>query len=202
MRNLLRQNHKNLSREELIILAQQDNYNALEELIRREQKNAYASFYYLDPQKEDIADLTQEALFRMAKNIKKLREPKKFQGWFNQIITNLFYDEMRKKYKKPPTISIDEDTSENSNIVSIMDIKDRKKIPAENSLASELNSKIISAIHTLPEPFRVVIVLRELQGLSYEEIADITQTSVGTIKSRIARARTKLQDNLRPYLIQ
>ena len=100
MRNILKLRHKNLSQEELIILAQQDDYSALEELIRREQKNAYTAFYYLNPQKEDIADLTQEALYRMAKNIKKLKEPKKFQSWFNQIINNLFYDEIRKKYKK------------------------------------------------------------------------------------------------------
>ena len=163
--HLVKRHHKNLSRDNLILLAQQDDYHALEELIKREQKNVYASFYYLDPNRQDIPDLTQEALFRMAKNIKKLRDPKKFQSWFNQIITNLFHDEMRKKYKK-------------------------------------LNNKIISAIHTLPEPFRVAIVLRELQGLSYEEISNITQTSIGTIKSRIARARTKLQENLKPYLIQ
>lgn len=200
--HLVKRHHKNLSRDNLILLAQQDDYHALEELIKREQKNVYASFYYLDPNRQDILDLTQEALFRMAKNIKKLRDPKKFQSWFNQIITNLFHDEMRKKYKKPQTLSIDADTSEQSNIVNITELRDKKKLPAESTLAGELNNKIISAIHTLPEPFRVAIVLRELQGLSYEEISNITQTSIGTIKSRIARARTKLQENLKPYLIQ
>jgi len=200
--HLVNRRRKNLSREELILLAQQDDYSALEELIKREQKNAYASFYYLDPGKEDIMDLTQEALFRMAKNIKKLREPKKFQSWFNQIITHLFYDEMRKKYKKPPTLSIDASSEDDSNVISITEIKDKKKPPSEVTLAGELNTKIINAIHSLPEPFRIAIVLRELQGLSYEEIADITQTSLGTIKSRIARARTKLQEDLKPYLIQ
>lgn len=200
--HLVNRRHKNLPREELILLAQQNDYNALEELIKREQKNAFASFYYLDPNKEEIMDLTQEALFRMAKNIKKLRDPKKFQSWFNQIITRLFYDEIRKKYKKPPILSIDAAPDENLNVINIAEIKDKKKIPAEITLAGELNTKIINAIHSLPEPFRIAIVLRELQGLSYEEIADITQTSIGTIKSRIARARNKLQENLRPYLIQ
>lgn len=200
--HLINRHRKNLSRDELIRLAQQDNFSALEELIKREQKNAYASFYYLAPNKEDIMDLTQEALFRMAKSIKKLRDPKKFQSWFNQIITHLFYDEMRKKYKKPPTLSIDSSLDKESNVVSITEIKDKKKTPSEITLTGELNSKIINAIHALPEPFRIAIVLRELQGLSYEEIADITQTSLGTIKSRIARARAKLQEDLRPYLIQ
>ena len=90
----------------------------------------------------------------------------------------------------------------NKNVINISEIKDRKKLPAENTLAGELNKKITDAIHNLPEPFRIAIVLRELQGLSYEEISDITQTSIGTIKSRIARARTKLQESLKPYLIQ
>lgn len=200
--HLVNRRRKNLQREELIILAQQDDYSALEELIKREQKNAFASFYYLAPDKDDISDLTQEALFRMAKNIKKLRDPKKFSSWFNQIITNLFYDEMRKKYKKPQTLSIDASSEGNSNVISITEIKDKKKPPQEITLAGELNTKIINAIHSLPEPFRVAIVLRELHGLSYEDIADITQTSLGTVKSRIARARGKLQEDLRPYLIQ
>ncbi|MBQ2871285.1 sigma-70 family RNA polymerase sigma factor [bacterium] len=200
--HLLKRSHKKLTREELILRSQQDDYLALEELIKREQKNAYASFFYLATEKEDILDLTQEALFRMAKNIKSLRDPKKFQAWFNQIITNLFNDEMRKKYKRPQQISIDDTSNENKNVINISEIKDRKKLPAENTLAGELNKKITDAIHNLPEPFRIAIVLRELQGLSYEEISDITQTSIGTIKSRIARARTKLQESLKPYLIQ
>lgn len=200
--HLLKKNHKKLPREELILLAQQDNYHALEELIKREQKNAYATFYYLNTSKDDILDLTQEALFRMAKNIKKLREPKKFQSWFNQIITNLFNDEMRKKYKTPQTLSIDGDNKNENNIVNIIEIRDKKKLPAENSLASELNARIILAIQKLPEHFRTAIVLRELQGLSYEEIANITQTTLGTTKSRISRARNKLQEQLKPYLGQ
>ena len=200
--HLLKRSHKKLTREELILRSQQDDYLALEELIKREQKNAYASFFYLATEKEDILDLTQEALFRMAKNIKSLRDPKKFQAWFNQIIKNLFNDEMIKKYKRPQQISIDDTSNENKNVINISEIKDRKKLPAENTLAGELNKKITDAIHNLPEPFRIAIVLRELQGLSYEEISDITQTSIGTIKSRIARARTKLQESLKPYLIQ
>ena len=84
----------------------------------------------------------------------------------------------------------------------IIELKDKKKLPQENTLASELNNKIINAIHSLPEQFRIAIILREIQGLSYEEIAQITQASIGTIKSRIARARTKLQEILKPYLVQ
>ncbi len=200
--SLIHRHHKKLPREELILLAQRGDYHALEELIKREQKNIYAFFYYLNASSEDISDLAQEALYRMAKNIKTLREPTKFQSWLNQIMTNLFYDDMRKKQKKPDILPLDTNINETESLNKITEIKDKKKLPQENTLASELNNKIINAIHTLPEPFRVAIILRELQGLSYDEIAQITQSSIGTIKSRIARARTKLQELLRPYLIQ
>lgn len=200
--SLINRHHKKLSREELILLAQSNDYNALEELIKREQKTAYASFYYLKVDKDNISDLTQEALFRMAKNLKTLRDPSKFSSWFNQIITNLFYDEMRKKQKSPTVLPIDTDINEEKQQNQITEIKDEKKLPHENTLAGELNSKIIGAIHSLPEQFRIAIILREIQGLSYEEISEITKASIGTIKSRISRARTKLQELLKPYLIQ
>ena len=200
--SLTRRHHKKLPREELILLAQRNDYHALEELIKREQKNVYAAFYYFNADNSDISDLVQEALFRMAKNIKNLREPSKFQSWLNQIITNLFYDEMRKKQKKPDILPLEQEFDENNSNSKVIDIKDKKKLPQETTLAGELNLKIINAIHSLPEPFRIAIILRELQGLSYEEISDITQSSIGTIKSRIARARAKLQEILRPYLVQ
>ena len=118
-------------------------------------------------------------------------------------VRNATHETMRKKQKKPDILPLDTNANEEiSSVIKISEISDKKKLPQENTLASELNNKIISAIHALPEPFRVAIILRELQGLSYEEIAQITQSSIGTIKSRIARARNKLQELLRPYLIQ
>ena len=92
---------------DLICHAQDDSYEALEELIRREQKNIYASFCYLGANKESISDLTQEVLFRMSKNIKNLKNPKLFKSWLGQIVSNLFYDELRKKQKTVDAVSID-----------------------------------------------------------------------------------------------
>ena len=80
------------------------------------------------------------------------------------------------------------------------DIADTGKMPEEKTLNKELDEVIKESINDLPEQFRLVIVLRELQGLSYEEIAEITKTNIGTVKSRLARARTKLQNQIKPYL--
>lgn len=186
---------------DLVCSAQEDNYDALEELIKREQKNIFTSFCYLGAENENISDLTQEALVRMSKNIKKLKNPKLFKSWLGQIVTNLFYDDLRKKQRKPDAISIDSYwINDNADDDSILHICDSTLMPDEKTLGKELTDIIREMICKLPEHFRLVIILRELQGLSYEEIAKITKTNVGTVKSRISRARNKLQECLKPYL--
>lgn len=189
--------YKKIPIEELVILSQGSDYRALEELIKREQKNIFATFTYLSKKRENIADLTQEALMRMARGLTNLRNPKTFKSWLNQIVTNLFYDELRKTHRKPEILSIDNDSDENPYHTQIPDYRHK---PMEKVMSSELDKMIRTEISNLPEHFRIAIVLRELQGLSYEEIANATSTNVGTVKSRIARAREKLQDGLKHYI--
>lgn len=190
--------YKKMPLEELVVLSQQNDFKALEELIRREQKNVFASFSYLCQKAENVSDLTQEVLLRVAKNINSLKNPKLFKSWLNQIITNLFYDELRKTQRRPDTVSLDEEADEVPSIK--FQILDKKCKPHEKCISSELEKLIRTAIMALPEQFRVAIVLRELQGLSYEEIATATHSSIGTVKSRIARARGKLQEDLKAYI--
>lgn len=189
--------YKKIPLEELIILSQQSDYKALEELIKREQRNIFATFMYLSKKRENIADLTQEALMRMARGLVNLKNPKIFKSWLNQIVTNLFYDELRKTTRKPLTVSIDNDSDEPGYYHQI---PDQKHKPAEKAMSAELDTRIKNEIKNLPEHFRIAIVLRELQGLSYDEIAEATHTSIGTVKSRIARARVKLQEGLKSYI--
>lgn len=193
--------YKCMKTAELIGYAQQDDYLALEELIKQEQKGVYASFYYLAPDRNDLLDLTQEALWRMSKNIKRLKNPQHFKSWLSQIITNIFYDQLRKKKRVPDALSIDTHWNNDEEICPIYEIRDKKAKPDDKSLSRELSEVIRETIRKLPEHFRFVIILRELQGLSYEEIADITNTNVGTVKSRIARARNKLQEELKGYIM-
>ena len=201
MKGLVKKKYKEMNLYDLICTAQEDNYDALEELIRREQKNIFASFCYLGASKENISDLTQEALFRMTKNIKALKNPKLFKSWLGQIITNLFYDELRKKQRVPDYVSIDtfwQNDELNDNCA--LHVCDNNLKPDETTIGNELTDIIREMICKLPEHFRIVIILRELQGLSYEEIAKITKTNVGTVKSRISRARNRLQECLKPYI--
>lgn len=201
MKGFSKKKYKEMNFYDLVCCAQEDNYDALEELIKREQKNIFASFCYLGACKENLSDLTQEALFRMSRNIKNLKNPKLFKSWLGQIISNLFYDDLRKKQRIPDAISIDSYwLNDDGGDDCVLNICDTTMKPDEHTLGRELTDVIRETICKLPEHFRLVIILRELQGLSYEEIAKITQTNVGTVKSRISRARNKLQECLKPYL--
>ncbi|MCR5261276.1 MAG: sigma-70 family RNA polymerase sigma factor [Candidatus Gastranaerophilales bacterium] len=188
-------NYKKLKIEELIKLIQKNDFKAMEELVKREQDKIYMTFYYLCPDCDDLYDLTQEALLRMCRGLSSLKNPKTFRGWLNRIISNLFYDELRKKHKHPQCLSTDEEDEDGK----VMQICDNCLCPDEYTLHLEVEDIIKETISKLPDNFRLVMVLRELGGLSYEEISKATGIEVGTVKSRINRARHKMKTCLEPY---
>lgn len=193
-----------LPQEDVVTLAQGDGVKArraLEELVRRNQKKVYLGLYHLAPKRNDLDDLTQEVLLRMCRSIKSIRNPKTFKYWLNRIVTNLFYDQLRKKPRQLKTRSMDEPMRYDDDSTSgTRDIPDKSRMPQERMLGSELDHKIHQAIEELPEHFRTIVVLREIRGLSYDEIAQLTDTQLGTVKSRLARARGQLKEKLAPYL--
>lgn len=176
----------------LISYAKKGDSKALEELIRRVQKNVFTMFSYLTDKRQDIADLTQEALLKMARNINNLKDQTRFKPWLNQIVTNVFYDYV-KKHARDKRIDLDND--------KLLEIKDKIGCePGEKCLFAEMETLIKAAMLNLPESLRIVIVLREYEGLSYEDISKITDTAIGTVKSRISRARMKLQQELKEFI--
>ena len=193
---------KTLGVDELVVRAQDDDMDALQALVERHQKLVFVTLYQLAPERNDIADLTQDVLLRMCRSIKSLREPTRFKYWLNRIITNLFYDELRKAPRRLQTVSMDapQFKANEDDKRATSDIPDQSALPDRLILNSELDQHIQDAIEALPEHFRTVIVLREIQKLSYDEIASLTKTELGTVKSRIARARLRLQEALKPYL--
>lgn len=191
--------YKKMTIEELVVLSQKDDFKALEELIRKIQRDVYATLSYLVNSNDNISDLTQEVLLKVAKNIQKLKNPKSFKSWLNNIITNRYYDEIRSKKRLPETVSLDYEI-EPLNFNLKIELPDKKSKPIERCITSECERMIKSAIRELPEAFRIAIILREFQGLSYDEIAKTTHSSIGTVKSRISRARIKLQEVLRNYI--
>lgn len=187
------------SDRDLVLACQHREPQAFEELVKRHQRTVYSLLYQLAPDWEDTSDLSQEVFIRVWRNINNLRNAASFRSWLTQIVTNLFYDELRKRPRRLPTVSMDEGLDSEDD-GSTRDIPDTSLMPEEKALNKEITEVIRQAMLRLPEQFRTAIVLREVEGLSYEEIAVITQTEMGTVKSRIARARTKLQELLKPYL--
>ena len=176
----------------IIKMAQKNDIKALEELIRRIQKNVFTMFSYLSDKRQDVADLTQEALLKTAKCITSLKDTQCFKSWLNHIVTNTYYD-YRRKHSNDKNIDIDED--------KLLEIKDKIGCePGEKCLFSEMDKIIKFALLNLPDNLRIAIVLREFEGMSYEDISKLTNASLGTVKSRIARARNKLQQQLKEFI--
>lgn len=172
---------------------------AFAELLRRYQSHVDKILYHLAPDWQDRADLAQEVWIRVYRNISKLNEPVKFQGWLSRIATNLFYDELRKRKRVAPPLSLDAPRHMEDGDMD-WEIASDSPSPDEDMTTREFYEQLRDAIADLPEVFRTTIVLREIEGMAYEEIAEITGVSLGTVKSRIARARARLQSQLQTYL--
>lgn len=191
-----------LSNQDLVLLCQagfQPDRVAFAELLRRYQSHVERVLYHLAPDWDDRSDLVQEVWIRVYRNIKRLNEPAKFRGWLSRIATNLFYDELRKRKRNQSPLSLDAPLTMDDGEMG-WEIASPEPGPEEALSANEFYGQLRQAIACLPQDFRTTIVLREIEGLSYEEIAEITGVSLGTVKSRIARARQRLQTQLQPYL--
>ena len=191
-----------LSNYDLIVFCQADaqpNKAAFAELVRRYQSHLNRLFYHLAPDWQERADLAQEVWIRVYRNINRLQEPAKFRGWLSRIATNLFYDELRKRKRVSPPLSLDAPRYVEDGEMS-WELPDKAPSPSDDLATQEFYDRLQTAICQLPETFRTTIVLREIEGLPYEEIAEMTGVSLGTVKSRIARARLKLQSMLQNYL--
>ena len=168
-------------------------------LVRRHQSHVDKILYHLAPDWHDRADLAQEVWIRVYRNIAKLQEPAKFRGWLSRITTNLFYDELRKRKRVARSISLDAPIRTGDGEMD-WEVASDAPSPEDNLATREFYEHLQVAIADLPEAFRTTIVLREIEGLPYEDIAEMTGVSLGTVKSRIARARAKLQSVLQNYL--
>lgn len=193
---------KDLSNQELVLRCQTDHRpdkTAFAELLRRYQPHVERVLYHLAPDWQDRADLVQEVWIRVYRNLRRLNEPAKFQGWLSRIATNLFYDELRKRKRHAIPLSLDAPITFSDGEMDWEIAADTPE-PDEALTQQEFYDQLKIAIADLPEVFRTTIILREIDGMSYEEIAAITKASLGTVKSRIARARQRLQLQLQPYL--
>lgn len=165
--------------------------DAFEELIRDYKKMAYNIALRVLRNKEDAEDISQEALVKVFKNIESFNMQSTFKVWLYRIVMNTCLDFKRKK--KIVTYSIDKPLESDGSEI-MQDIPDNSNNPdviIQNKLESQM---LYECIEMLDDDFRTVIVLRDLQNLSYKDIASILSCNEGTVKSRLNRARKKLRD--------
>ena len=183
--------YKKAETDSLLPYAKNGDVKALEAILRNEQKHIYALFAHLVDKKDDIGDLTQEVLLKIAKNLYQLKSNSAFKAWVDKIITNVYYDYL----KKHP------ENHEEINDEKAREMKDNTSCEAgEKCIFWEVEELIKNALFALPQHLRLALVLREYEGLSYADISKIMHTTLGTVKSRISRARFKLQDRLKEFI--
>jgi len=178
--------------KKIILSAMSGDKGALGAIIKHEQNDIQSTLYYLNKNQNDFNDILQDILIKVSNKITQLKSPLLFKGWLNQIVINSFYDYLRKKKKAIETIGIDNP--------QVNEIKDKESSnPQDYVLTRELDNIVKKTITSLPDRYKTVITLREINGLSYDEISRITDTSIGTVKSRISRARTMIKDEIKKY---
>lgn len=140
-------------------------------------------------QRQAAEDAAQEAFVSAWKNLGSLRGP--FRPWLLRIAANACTDELRRRGRKPSSsldVALD---------AGVPEPPDEAPLPETTALQGELRREVEAALQTLPEEQRLAVILCDLQGLDYQEIATVTRTSLGTVKSRIARGRGRLRKVLR-----
>ncbi len=186
-----------MTREEesaVILKVQQGDANAFEALVTAYQKQVYNLALRTVGNPEDAADLSQEAFLRAYRSIGSFRGDSKFSVWLYRLTTNICIDFLRSKGRKP-TVSL---TMENDDEeVQELDVADDRFDPEENFQRAELQRAVQRGLNALPEEFRTILILRELEGMSYAEIGEILNLEEGTVKSRLFRARSRLCDFLK-----
>jgi RNA polymerase sigma-70 factor, ECF subfamily len=163
-------------------------------LVRRYERTVYNTAYRLCGAHDDAADIAQEASVRAWNNLKSFRGEAQFSTWIHRIVTNVFLDD-RKKKRSRPTRSLDEALELEENSVQ-RQFEDHAPGPEAIAEGDERRRILEKAISTLPEAQRTMVVLYHAQGMAYEEIAAILELPMGTVKSRLNRARLALRERL------
>ena len=147
---------------------------------------------------EDLAqDAAQEAFISAFRSISTFRGGS-FKAWLMRTVTNACYDELRRQ-KRRPTTPLEPETSEGEEMDSPKWLADPNMTPAERSEADELEHAVQHCLDALPMEFRTVVVMADIQGMDYSEVATASKVPLGTIKSRLARARLRLRECLRGF---
>ena len=163
--------------------------NAFEGLVKEYEKNVYNLALRMTGDPEDAADMAQDAFIKAYSSLSSFRGDSKFSVWLFRIVSNLCLDFLRSR-KRRPTVSLSVENDEGEDME--FEIADESQSP-ETLLEQKLTREAVRCgLDSLPPEQRQILLLREIQGLSYVEIAQVLELETGTVKSRIFRARKRL----------
>lgn len=185
-----------LTREEELMIVQRvlgGDVNAFETLVLSYEKNVYNLALRMVKNTEDASDMTQEAFVRAYSSLASFRGESKFSVWLYRIVSNVCLDFLRSR-SRHPTVSLSVENNDGEE--DELDIPDVSLSPEELLERRLTCESVRRGLDALSEEYRQILLLREIQGLSYEEIAQALSMELGTVKSRIFRARKKLCDFL------
>jgi len=163
--------------------------NAFEELVNAYETKVYNLALQMVGNKQDAQDVTQEAFIKAYNSLSSFRGDSKFSVWLYRIVSNMCVDYLRKKKKRGTfSLSMEDDDGEDIQL----DLPDLSQSPEEILQQKLTQDAVRRGLASLPPDSRQILLLREIQGLSYEEIGKALGLEIGTVKSRIFRARKKL----------
>lgn len=145
----------------------------------------------------EVLDVSQEAFIKAYRAIANFRGDSQFYTWLFRIAVNTAKNHLVSRSRRPPSEDIDYQEAEDFGVSDVLQDKDG---PEGEMYRSELEKIVFDTMKALPEDLRVAISLRELEGLSYEEIAEIMECPVGTVRSRIFRAREAINEKIQPLM--
>ena len=177
--------------EELAVIqkVQNGDVNAFEDLVAAYEQNVYNLALRMTGNPEDAEDMAQEAFLKAYNSLPSFRGDSKFSVWLYRIVSNVCLDFLRKKNKRGAiSLSVEDDDGEDTQL----DLPDTSQSPEELLEKKLTREAVRRGLAALPPDARQILLLREIEGLSYEEIGEVLGLESGTVKSRIFRARKKL----------
>lgn len=192
------ENLESLSDEKLIEKCRIGNREAFDVLIRRYERPIYHLAYRLSGNYDDAHDIAAETFLRIYRAIGTFQCAITLPAWINRIVANVFYDTRRHAYRHP-AVSLDALVEKTGDSL-LANEKNTARSPHAEAEENERKSILARAIQSLPDYQRMMVTLFHSEGRTYEEIAEIMKIPVGTVKSRLNRARLALRERLTPQM--
>lgn len=178
-----------MDERELIARLQKRDEAAFEELIRQYEKKVYTLCFRMCGNSEDAEEAAQDAFLALWRGIDRFRQESSLSTWIYRLATNACIDTLRRRKKQSGSVSLDDEEL-------FVDAVDTSPQPQETVERREAQKLLQEGLSALPEEYRKVLILREIEGLSYTEIAESASIELGTVKSRISRGRSLLRNFL------